>query len=203
MIAVSPPVIAHHAIRSYLFAGAVASAKGLERDVDYDDELVYLSCILHDLGATDHGDGGQRFEVDGADSAAAFLRDHDVDEGRIATVWQAIALHTSVGLAHRFGPVQAVSQMGISTDVVGVDRDLLPAGLADRVHASWPRDNLGFALPEAIAEQIGRNPQKGPPLTFPDHVFHLVTATPAPNFFDLVAAAGWNDQPVHPGHPPR
>lgn len=200
--AVSPPFVAHHAIRSYLFARAVAAAKGLQRDVDYDDELVYLSCVLHDLGVTDHGNGDQRFEVDGADAAARFLRTHDVDEDRVEIVWQAITLHTSVGLAHRFGPVQAVSQMGISTDIIGVDRDLLPPGYAERVHAQWPRDNLGFALAEVIADQIERNPQKGPPLTFPSHLHQLMkAATPAPNWFDLVASSGWNDEPVaSPSH---
>lgn len=197
VLRVSPTFVAHHAIRSYLFARVVASAKGLVGGVDYDDELVYLSCVLHDLGATEHGNGDQRFEIDGADIAARFLRGHGVDEDRITTVWQAIALHTSVGLAHRFGPVQAVSQMGISTDIIGVDRDLLPAGFAHRVHQSWPREHLGFALAEVIAEQIERNPQKGPPMTFPKHLHQMMReSAAAPSWFDLVEGSGWGDRPV-------
>lgn len=195
---VSPRFVTHHAIRSYLFAVAGASARGLTRDVDYDDELVYLSCVLHDLGVTEHGNGDQRFEVDGADAAARFLRAHDVEEARITTVWQAIALHTSVGLAHRFGPVQAVSHLGISTDILGVDRELLAPGFADRVHASWPRDNLGFALAEVIADQVEHNPQKGPPLTFPRQVHQVATGSASPTWFDLVGGSGWHDEPV--GH---
>src|ERR1700757_1447877 len=136
---VSPAVVAHHSVRSYLFGRELAAAKGLRRDVDYDDELVFLSCILHDLGVTEYANGDQRFEVDGADAAARFLREHGVDEVRVRTVWQAIALHTSIGLAHRFGAVQAITQIGISTDIVGTDRQLLPAGFADLVHESWPR----------------------------------------------------------------
>lgn len=195
--AVSAPFVAHHVIRSYLFARAVASAKGMRPDADYDDELVYLSCVLHDLGVTEYGNGDQRFEVDGADTAAGFLRAHDVAEDRVTTVWQTIALHTSVGLAHRFGPVQAVAQMGISTDIIGVDRELLPTGFADRVHAAWPRHDLGFALGEAIADQIERNPRKGPPLTFPEHLHQMfVASTPTVTWFDVVNASGWNDQPV-------
>jgi len=64
---VSPPFVANHCVRSYLFGRELATAKGLRRDVEYDDELVFLSCILHD-------NGDQRFEVDGADAAAQFLR---------------------------------------------------------------------------------------------------------------------------------
>jgi hypothetical protein len=82
----------------------------------------------HDLGVTEHANGDQRFEVDGADAAARFLRDRGVQEERVVTVWQAIALHTSVGLAHRFGSVHAVTHLGIGTDIVGTDREMLPPG---------------------------------------------------------------------------
>ncbi len=196
---VAPDFVANHSLRSYLFARELATAKGLHADVDYDDELVFLSCILHDLGVTGHANGDQRFEVDGADAAARFMRDHGVDETRVAPVWQAIALHTSTGLAHRFGAIQAIAQMGIAADIAGVDRQLLPAGYADRVHASWPRHNLGHALAEAIATQVEENPAKGPAMTFPHHLHQLYYPTaPAVTWFDLVDAAGWNDRPsVH------
>jgi hypothetical protein len=194
---VSPAFVAHHSVRSYLFGRELAAAKGLRRDVDYDDELVFLSCILHDLGVTEYGNGDQRFEVDGADAAARFLRDHGVQEARVSTVWQAIALHTSVGLAHKFGAEQAIAQMGISTDIIGVDRQLLPPGFVDQVHSSWPRHDLGFTLAELIADQVETNPAKGPPLTFPGHVHQLMyPTTPAVTWFDLVRTAGWNDQPT-------
>ncbi|HEY4794813.1 MAG TPA: hypothetical protein VII18_12235, partial [Mycobacterium sp.] len=100
---------------------AETGSHGLYPDVDYDDELVYLSCVLHDLGATDYANGEQRFEVDGADAAVRFLRGEGVQEARVTTVWQAIALHTSIGLAHRFGAVHAVAQMGIAADIVGAE----------------------------------------------------------------------------------
>ena len=193
---VSPAFVAHHSLRSYLFARELAAAKGLQPDVDYDDELVFLSCILHDLGVTEHANGDQRFEVDGADAAARFLRDHGVDEARVIPVWQAIALHTSSGLAHRFGAVQAIAQMGIGADIIGADRHLLPPGFADQVHASWPRHNLGYALAEVIAAQVEANPAKGPPLTFPSHLHQLMyPATLSLTWFDVVSAAGWDDQP--------
>ena len=120
--------IAHHNVRSYLFARELAAADGLRGDVDYDDELVFLSCILHDLGVTDYGTGSQRFEVDGADAAARFLREHQIPEARISTVWQAIALHTSLGLAHKFGAEHAVTFRGISLDVDGAEKSLLSYG---------------------------------------------------------------------------
>jgi hypothetical protein len=194
---VSPAFVANHSVRSYLFARELAAVKGFRSDVDYDDELVFLSCVLHDLGATDHANGDQRFEVDGADAAARFLRDRGVQEDRVTTVWQAIALHTSVGIAHRFGAVHAITHLGIGTDIVGTDRDMLAPGFADRVHASWPRHDLGYALTEVIARQVEANPAKGHPMTFPGHMHQLMyPATPAVTFLDVVRASGWNDQPL-------
>jgi hypothetical protein len=207
----APAFVAHHSVRSYLFGRELAAAKGMRPGVDYDDELVFLSCILHDLGVTEYANGDQRFEVDGADAAARFLRDHGEREARVTTVWQAIALHTSVGLAHKFGAEQAVAQMGISADIIGVDRQMLPPGFADRVHASWPRHDVGYALAELIADQVEANSAKGPPLTFPGHVHQLMyPTTPAVTWFDVVRTAGWNDQPStgrsaeapHPGVAP-
>jgi hypothetical protein len=197
---VSPAFVANHSVRSYLFARELAAVKGLHRDVDYDDELVFLSCVLHDLGVTEYANGDQRFEVDGADAAARFLRDQGVPEERVITVWQAIALHTSAGLAHGFGSVQAVAHLGIGTDIVGTDRELLPPGFADRVHASWPRHDLGYALAEVIARHVEANPAKGHPMTFPGHLHQLMyPATPTVTWFDVVRTAGWNDQPSADG----
>ncbi|MFL6084313.1 MAG: HD domain-containing protein [Mycobacterium sp.] len=193
---VSPAFVAHHCLRSYLYGRELAAAKGLQPDVDYDDELVFLSCMLHDLGVTEHANGDQRFEVDGADAAARFLRDRGAPEARVTTVWQAIALHTSVGLAHRFGAEQAITHLGIGADIVGNDKHLLPSGFADRVHEAWPRHDLGYALTELIADQVEANSQKGPPLTFPGHLHQLMyPATPTVTWFEVVAAAGWNDRP--------
>ena len=195
MVDVSPTFIAHHNVRSYLFARELAAADGLRSDVDYDDELVFLSCILHDLGVTDYGTGDQRFEVDGADAAARFLQEHQIPQARISTVWQAIALHTSLGLAHKFGAEHAVTFRGISLDIDGAEKSMLSTGFADRVTAAWPRLNLGYAIAELIAEGVETNPDKGPPFTFPGHVHDLLyPGNPGVTFFDVVHNAGWNDQ---------
>ena len=119
-------------------------------------------------------------------------------------MWTAIALHTSVGMAHRFGPIPAAAQMGISTDIVGTLRAALPAGYADRVHAAWPRHDLGSALVEIIARQADRNPAKAPPLTFPAQVHALVyPAKPPVTWWNLVEAAGWNDRVAVSAERPR
>jgi hypothetical protein len=192
---VSPEFVYNHAVRSYVFARELSVAEATIGELD--DELLFLTCILHDLGATEYANTDQRFEVDGADAAVRFLEEHGVAPARVETVWTAIALHTSAGLAHRFGPLAAVAQMGIGTDIIGTHIRQLPEQFADRVHAVWPRHDLGYALAAVVAEQAQHNPVKAPPLSFPAHLHQLAHATqPAATWFDLVDAAGWNDRPV-------
>ncbi|WP_249644755.1 nuclear transport factor 2 family protein [Nocardia sputi] len=197
---VSPPLVYNHCVRAYLYARELAAVDGLRAGADYDDELLYLSCLLHDLGATDFANGDQRFEIDGADAAAEFLRSKGVDEQRVQTVWNAVALHTSDGIARRFGTVEALMQMGTGADIAGLRRAQLSDGFAARVHAVWPRYDLGYAFGEILARQVRDNPAKGSWFTFPGQLCQLYYPTHAPTtWFDAVEDAGWNDRPVRIG----
>ncbi|MFE3373447.1 HD domain-containing protein [Streptomyces sp. NPDC059173] len=192
-----PGFLYRHSVRSYLFARALAEARGLRPGADYDDEVVFLGCVLHDLGLCEQGNGGQRFEVDGADLAARFLRENGADEARVAVVWDAVALHTSDGIAHRKGPEVALTQAGAAVDVLGRGGEQLPPGLADRVHAAFPRDDLAYAITDAIVTQALENPAKAGPLSFPGQVLrrHLPEGT-LPDWHDLIAHSAWGDRPV-------
>ena len=190
---VSPAFLHNHCVRSYLFARELAAADGLRGGVDYDEEVVFIASVLHDLGLTAFGNGDQRFEVEGADAAARFLREQGLAEDRVTTVWQSIALHTSIGLGHRFGTDHAICHSGIDLDVAGVQKDRLPSGFADRVHAAWPRHNLGFAITETIGRGTQANPMKAPPFSFPAHVHQLVNDAPGLSFAEVVTTAGWGD----------
>lgn len=81
----APDTLVHHSMLAYLFAGHVAQLRGLRPGTDFDDELVFLSCVLHDLGLTAAGNGDHRFEVDGADVAVRFLRDRGVSADRASS----------------------------------------------------------------------------------------------------------------------
>ncbi|MEU3957343.1 HD domain-containing protein, partial [Streptomyces achromogenes] len=87
-------LIYHHSRRVYLF-GAL---QGRRRDLAFDPELLYIGAMFHDLGlGRRFHDSGRRFEVDGAEAARRFLRDHQVPEDGVRRVWTAIALHTTPG----------------------------------------------------------------------------------------------------------
>src|SRR5215831_2881258 len=56
---ISEPYLFNHAMRSWLFAEAIARTKGIE----YDREVVAIGTILHDIGLTTSVSGPNRFEV--------------------------------------------------------------------------------------------------------------------------------------------
>jgi hypothetical protein len=169
----------NHSLRSFLFARAAAERLGRQPDEDYDTELMFLICVLHDMGLTDEGNTDQRFEVAGADLAARFLEANGVTDRRVDTVWDAIALHTTQHLHgspvfQRRRPAEiGIAQTGIGIDVTGPDNpDQLPPGFADRVHTHYPRLGGSRALTEAILEQTIANPLKAPPMTLPGEIRH-------------------------------
>src|SRR5271168_1599971 len=59
-----------HVLRTFVFGGLAARAKG----IGFDEELFFLGAVLHDLGLTERfGAPAGRFEVVGADAAEKFL----------------------------------------------------------------------------------------------------------------------------------
>ncbi|TDC13423.1 HD domain-containing protein [Streptomyces sp. 8K308] len=191
---IEAPFLFNHSVRAYLFGSAVAAEKGLKAGDDYDDELLFLACVLHDVGLTDEGNGNQRFEVDGADLAVRFLREQGVEEERTRVVWDAIALHTSLGIASRKGLEVALMQRGTSLDVIGWGAEDLPEGFADEVHAQFPRLEVEERLADAIVQQVLANPAKGEPTTFPGElVRQRVPSVRMLTWEDMVAGSPWPD----------
>lgn len=169
------PFLRNHSLRGFLFARAAADRPS----EDYDSELVFLICALHDMGLTEEGNTDQRFEVAGADLAARFLEEHGVTDRRVDTVWEAIALHTSPQLHEspvfrRRRPAEiGIAQTGIGIDIGGPDHpDQLPPRFAERVHARYPRHGGSRALTDAIVAQALANPLKAPPTTLPGEILH-------------------------------
>jgi hypothetical protein len=111
------PLLFNHSTRVYYF-GALAGAK---RGLTFDPELLYVGAMFHDMGLTPrYSSKTDRFEVDGANSARAFLRQHNISERDIDTVWTAIALHTTPGIPQYMHPVIALVTAGVEMDVLGI-----------------------------------------------------------------------------------
>jgi uncharacterized protein (TIGR02246 family) len=193
-----PEFVYHHSIRGYLYGRELADQQGLRAGHDYDEELLFLCNVLHDLGLSTAESRPERFEVDGAYQAVDFARSVGLAEEKLDVLWDAVALHTSAGIAgHKCAEV-AITHLGVSADILGFGRERLPAELVDAVHDRYPRQDLGYALTERIVAQARLQPEdKAGPLTFPGHLLDLHSGVArARTWFDVLAHAGWGDRPV-------
>jgi putative intracellular protease/amidase len=161
-----PEFLYNHSIRSYLFARVAAASSCLTAGQDYDDELLFLSCVLHDIGLVPAHDRGSRFEVDGADVAVEVLRTNGLDEPGADAVWQAIALHTSPGIAERRKAEVSLTRRGIAMDFGG-NAAQVEEEFADAVHGRYPRLDMARGLTEAIVGQARERPAKAPLYSLP------------------------------------
>jgi hypothetical protein len=126
----------NHCRRVYLWG----TLQGRRRGIAADPELLYVGAMFHDLGLTErYRSTDQRFELDGADAAAAFLREHGVREDAVRNVWLAIALHTTPGVPYRMAPEIALVTAGVETDVLGLALDALTTEQIEQVTTSHPR----------------------------------------------------------------
>ena len=112
---VSRPIV-DHSLRSFLFARLLADHEGCLDDADYDEDLLFAATVMHDLGLGEYASVEARFEVEGADLAAAVLRQHGVADPDIDHVWEAIALHSSIGIADRRGLLTYLTHKGVFID---------------------------------------------------------------------------------------
>ncbi|MEU3528176.1 HD domain-containing protein [Streptomyces sp. NPDC038707] len=133
---VSSPSLFHHVLRSYVFGALVFDRQGTR----YDRELGFVAAVLHDLGLVEaFQTPTERFEVDGADAARRFLRRLRVPAERVDVVWDAIALHTSAGIAARKRPEIALVSVGSALDFTGNGLDRIPADVLAEVLDAFPR----------------------------------------------------------------
>src|SRR5207253_7630700 len=152
----SRPIV-DHSIRSFLLARLLADHEGCLNDVAYDEDLLFAATVMHDLGLGEHAQGQARFEVEGADLAAGVLRKQGVAEADVDRVWEAIALHSCIGIAERRGLLTYLTYKGIFIDV-GPLADAVADGLRSEVLHAYPRPTEGPYVVEAIIAHANRSP---------------------------------------------
>jgi hypothetical protein len=126
----------NHSSRVYYFAAAT----GIRRRLTFDPELLYVSAMFHDMGLTPkHSSATDRFEVDGANAAREFLRQHKIPQEAVDTVWTSIALHTTPGIPQFMHPVIALLTNGVEMDVLGIAYPEFSDADRDAIVAAYPR----------------------------------------------------------------
>jgi hypothetical protein len=152
-----PSLLFNHSTRVYYFASLAGKRKGLK----FDPELLYIAAMFHDMGLTPrYSSKADRFEVDGANTARAFLRQHNISQPEIDTVWTAIALHTTPGIPQYMHPVVALLTNGVEMDVLGIAYSEFSDADRQAIVAAYPRtEHFKEDIIQAFYDGIKRKPE--------------------------------------------
>ncbi len=128
-----------------------ANAQGKQAGQKFDAELLFICAAFHDLGLLKKfSSDDDRFEVDGANAVRQFLEHHGVPNARIQTAWDAIALHTTPGIA-AYKPIEVeLLYNGVGLDVLGIGYADFPRDIRKKVVAEYPRVDFKQGIAEAF-----------------------------------------------------
>ncbi|MCC8448855.1 HD domain-containing protein [Streptomyces rochei] len=184
----TPPLIFHHSRRVYLFGSLQAAALGIRPD----PELLYIAALFHDTGLVPpyRGDD-QRFEMDGADQARAFLLAHGIPEADADTVWTAVALHTTPEVPYRMAPEIAATTAGVETDVLGLRLGNLTRAQIDAVTAAHPRPDFKRQILGAFTEGFEHRPATTFGTVNADVLEHFAPGFRRTDFVEVIENSAW------------
>ena len=186
---VESDLLYHHSRRVFLF-GALS---GQRKQLAYDPELLYVGAMFHDWGLVEgHRTQNERFEVDSANSAKAFMRPFGLSDDDVEQVWLAIALHTTPGVPHHLRPNVALVTAGVEMDVLGIDYTAFAAEQREAVVHAHPR---GEGFKECILCAFADGFKDRPDTTFGTvNADVLVDKDPTfkpLNFVDIIRTSPW------------
>jgi HD domain-containing protein len=151
----STQLLFDHSRRVFLWASLQAEQLSL----DYDAELLYVGAMFHDVGLLEgHRSEHERFEIDGANAARAFLERHGLPEEQVMTVWESIALHTTRQVPNYMQSEVRLVALGVQYDAHALF-DALTAEQRDAVLAAHPRTNFKTGMIEALAAGARDKPE--------------------------------------------
>jgi hypothetical protein len=164
-----------------------ASLQAERLSVDYDAELLYVGAMFHDVGLLEgHRSQDERFEIDGANAARAFLERHGLPEDQVMTVWKSIALHTTRQVPNYLQSEVRLVALGVQYDVLGSPFDTLTAEQRDSVLAAHPRTNFKTGMIEALAAGVRGKPETAIGTMMTDVLEATVPGYVRPNVCDAI-----------------
>ena len=177
-----------HSRRVFLFGALQGRRRGLRPDL----ELLYVGAMFHDIGLTSrYRTSSLRFEVDGANAARDFLLDHGADEAAARKVWLSIALHTTPAVPEFLDPEIALVTAGVETDVLGIERDDLPAEALAAVTAAHPRPDFKNRILQAFTNGMAHRPRTTFGTVNADVLEHYDASFARDDFVEIIRNNSW------------
>ena len=149
------PALLNHCVRSYLWGTMYGAAHG----IDFDDELYFVSAMLHDIALTDVFDSHKvPFEEAGGDLAWLFGVAAGWPADRAARATEIIVLHMRDDVSSTADPESHLLQVATSWDVVGRRPEEFSAELRAEILARYPRQGFGGEFLACFEDQARRKP---------------------------------------------
>ncbi len=149
------PALLNHCIRSYLWGTMYAGTHGIA----FDDELLYVSAMLHDIGLTDAFDSHRvPFEEAGGELAWVFGVAAGWSTDRAARASEIIVLHMRGDVHAAVDPESHILQVATSWEVVGRRPEEFPPEVRADMHARYPRQGFGSEFLACFEDQAKRKP---------------------------------------------
>jgi hypothetical protein len=180
---VSTQLLFDHSRRVFLWG----SLQGEKLGLDYDPELLYVGAMFHDVGLlagqrSEH----ERFEIDGANAARAFLERHGLPAERVMTVWESIALHTTPEVPRYKQPEVRLVTLGVEYDVLGLHFDELSEEQREAVLTAHPRTGFKTGIIQAFSDGMRDKPETTFGTMNTDVLEATVPGYVRPNFCDYI-----------------
>jgi HD superfamily phosphodiesterase len=183
---IEPDLLYNHSLRVYSFGALQGRRQGLL----YDAELLYIGAMFHDIGLVEgHRSAHDRFEVDGANAAREFLRDHGVTGDALRIVWDAIALHTTPGIPQHKEPEVALVTAGVELDVLGFGYHDIASEDREAVLAAYPRIDFKESIIQAFADGMAHRPDTTFGTVNADVLVEKLPGYERPNFCSIIRAS--------------
>ncbi len=149
------PALLNHCVRSYLWGAMYAPA----HDVAFDDELLFVSAMLHDIGLTDAFDSHRvHFEDAGGNLAWVFGMAAGWPTDRAERAAEIIVLHMSGDVSATDDPESHILQVATSWEVVGRRPEWFPEQARAEMLARYPRHGFGGEFLACFEDQALRKP---------------------------------------------
>lgn len=205
------PSIFNHSFRVYLYAQRLLQQQQQEQEhspssfapaVTNNDVLLFVACILHDIGtAASLASHPRRFEVAGADFAVDLLRKHGVggmsdeisgdreeqeEEEEASTAlklrecWLAIAMHASPQIAEGAGGLVRLVRRAVLVDF-GISEPVVTSlnqAFKNEVERQFPRLDVEKELGDAVVSHARTSTGKAPGGSWPGDLLRAAEEDP-------------------------
>jgi hypothetical protein len=169
------PALLNHCVRSYLWGTMYGAAHAIA----FDDELYYVSALLHDIGLTAAFDSHTlAFEEAGGDLAWVFGVAAGWSADRAARATEIIVLHMRDDVSPATDPESHILQVATSWEVVGRRPEEFPPEARAEVLARYPREGFGSKFLACFEDQARRKPRSAAAASVANNAAGRIAANP-------------------------